>query len=600
MKDNHSTIKAFITDFVQPEFFSDIINICLYPTEFGIVTTSQGNTVITHVHQFFGDLEKQCDFLKIPNTKQIKNFISITKTILNIRETGNIITYDNINQHTQGTDLVQKKLIQLACDNKINDELGFRQLINQIIDKIGAYYEVEAIKNSINMFDEFHRYAEQPGISVFEATKKFKDNVISLYNDLAKLQCTRRSEQEEDYFVIRDKNSTKPLAHTLVNFLETGYNYFKSGYELIDDTFAGFESSTVHVISAPSNHGKSIFMVNIVKKIIEENINEFKPEDAIVVITLEDDIRRLMRRFCSIFGNFTAQVLKDLYLRSSEILRSQQNHFNSIDLTVNKIEKIFQSLLNNSVVKLTNGKVSLVIKHCNENSFSPADISKFIDRLKMEGLNTKLVVADYVDVMSPSVTRKGSFSDYDAQGDIIQDLRILSRHHKIPVITATQNRRESEVLSTPLNNTMIGDSYKKIRFSDFIYMCRMRKDLDIFSPEVRRFVIPNDLYSGPDQIKPEILRMKDQITSDLIPFELKITKSKEEGRDKLRYGLFCVHNLRVYNGLSEYLIDIKPLLSNSKKLQQDIDMLSSLINSSIMEDGINSLSEVLPFAQAAF
>ena len=86
-------------------------------------------------------------------------------------------------------------------------------------------------------------------------------------------------------------------------------------------------------------------------------------------------------------------------------------------------------------------------------------------------------------------------------------------------------------------------SYKKVRYSDYIYMCRQDPTKDPFTPAVAKYVFDKDMYTGPDQLSKDILLKKDQICSDLIPFEVKITKSKDAGKDARTYALFCKHNL---------------------------------------------------------
>jgi len=78
-----------------------------------------------------------------------------------------------------------------------------------------------------------------------------------------------------------------------------------------------------------------------------------------------------------------------------------------------QIQKMFKSLLKASLLKVTQGKVSLVLKHCNENSFSPGDLGRFLDRLKVEGYKPKLIFIDYMDTMTPTTSVFGNAKEYD-------------------------------------------------------------------------------------------------------------------------------------------------------------------------------------------
>jgi len=160
----------------------------------------------------------------------------------------------------------------------------------------------------------------------------------------------------------------------------------------------------------------------------------------------------------------------------------------------------------------------------------------------------------------------------------------LTRTHKLPVLTATQNKREAENVQYRQNNASVGDSYLKVRYSDFMIMSRMDTSKDPFDSIIQKHCFSQQHYSGKDQIDPQILKLKDQICADLIPFESEITKSKEDGKGSQRFMLFCKHNLRIYDNIQEYLDDLKPLKNNSKKLNDDLDILTDMSVSSVGDD----------------
>jgi len=140
-------------------------------------------------------------------------------------------------------------------------------------------------------------------------------------------------------------------------------------------------------------------------------------------------------------------------------------------------------------------------------------------------------------------------------------------------------------------------------------MCRQDPTKDPFTPAVAKYVFDKDMYTGPDQLSKDILLKKDQICSDLIPFEVKITKSKDAGKDARTYALFCKHNLKIYNNVREYLTDLPAMAHFTNILDRDIKALTSLAISSVSEDfdeidGDNDFddsyqhSKILPFQSA--
>lgn len=583
---SQSTVKAFLSSFVCDDFFSDIVNVCLYPSEFSSVSSNQGNSVIDLLKSFVNNLRDTATKANVANLNQISSYTKLVSTILNIRESGSsIITYNNTAQHLPGLDLTQQKLIQKVLSQKVKDNNEFQKTTNKVLGDVQAFYEVLSIKDGINSFENFVDYATSNNVSIYEATKEYKERVIQLYNELSNLQSLNKKESEKDYFIISDKKSTQDLAKSLVQYLSTDYSFYTSGFELIDDNIEGFEAASVHTISAPSNHGKSVFLANIIKRMVDENIHSFEENEALVFLTLEDDIKKLTRRLCAIFGNYDAGSIKKLYSTAYEVCTGDK-----MISTTNMIKKNLYDIIDNvlvtSIYHATKGKIQLVVKHCNENEFSAGDLSKFIDVLNVEGIKVKAAAVDYLDVMAPTVRAGGHFGGdtYEKQGQITHELRLLSRNKNIPILTATQNNKGSENLQYGMNNTQVGDSYLKVRYSDFWYMVRMNNGLTPFDDAVAKHVLSADNYTSSNQIDPKILKMKDQICDNLIPFECKITKSKDAGRDKSKFALFCSQNLRIYNNLNEYLNDLEELNKKTKYLDGEIVKLSQLSISSVSDD----------------
>jgi hypothetical protein len=342
------------------------------------------------------------------------------------------------------------------------------------------------------------------------------------------------------------------------------------------------------MISAPSNSGKSMLLANLSRNIILANYEEWKPQDTILFVTLEDDIMKLTRRLISIYGNINQDSLRSLYRRSFEYIKTTSN---PEDLII-KLKQIINKTLINSILSATHGRVNLAIKHSSENTFSPNDLTKFIDRLKIEGYNIKLAIVDYIDVMSPSIYRTSFDNTYSIQGQITQELRNVSKNYRIPIITATQSVRAAEDEEFDQNNTSIGDSYLKVRYSDFIYFCRMyTKTKKIDDSSLINYLFPdNDSWANntksSSKLKSDILDKLDQLKEELYPFEIKISKSKEGGRDNREYQVFSKTNLRIYDQIPEYIKDMPELVKNTNILDNEINSLNQMKILGRMEEEI--------------
>ncbi len=577
-------LKTFTSKFISDELFVDLINVSLYPATFGSVTVGSNNSTIEYLRDYLTDISKVIRPLKLSNMGSIMNNIGLVNTLFTIRESGsNILSYNNVYQHVPTQDVNSQRLIKNAIDSPLKNVEEFRQKTDYIMNMIGLYYEISHIKSHLVLLGNFEDYSSASDITPFEVAKNWKEVIINAYNDLSKLQSVNKAEAISDYFVISDKKSSDTLANTLFNYVSQEYSFFRTGFELFDRYIEGFESSSVHLVSAPSNHGKSIFMINLCHMMARINANDFKPNECIVFVTLEDDIYKLSRRFMSVFGNYKYNLLRQVFKQSYEIAKATE--ILDVNTTMGlKVKSMFKNLLDTSITALTNGKFGIIIKHASENSFSPGDLGKFFDRLQVEGWKVKMCFMDYVDCANPTIMKYTSIKDYDVHGQIVQELRNLSREHRIPIITATQNAKISENMNMAMDNSMIGDSYKKVRYTDYLYMCRMRRDLTVLGTPVLEHIIDPSIHMVNNQLTPEIQKISQLIEDVLIPFEVKITKSKESGKDVTKFSLFCTDNLRIYNNIQEFIDDAKYLYPNSKRLEKDIKSLTDLAISSVTED----------------
>lgn len=397
-RDQKTLLKAFVSTFTSEEFMVDLVKITLHPSEFGAFSTEKSNSAIDYIKDFLKTLGEMARRLQLSTAKNIQSQIQAVNTLLTIRESSaTLLTYENVFQHLATRDLITTKLIQKAIEHKLTDDESFRKLTDNVIDIIHAYYEVISVSSTITLLDNLQEAISDNNLTPFEALKNYKDLVITAYNDLSKLQSLSKAEAVSDHFIITDDASCENLADTLVTYIAKGFSVFKTGFDLFDNVLNGVESSSVHLLSAPSNHGKSLMCINMCKRMIEANISDFDKKDAILFVTTEDDIHKLSRRFISIFGNYKFESVRQLYAKAYDVTRTQQIMGMSVDTNNqlnSQIQKMFKSLLKASLLKVTQGKVSLVLKHCNENSFSPGDLGRFLDRLKVEGYKPKLIFID--------------------------------------------------------------------------------------------------------------------------------------------------------------------------------------------------------------
>ena len=140
----------------------------------------------------------------------------------------------------------------------------------------------------------------------------------------------------------------------------------------------------------------------------------------------------------------------------------------------------------------------------------------------------------------------------------------------------------------------MGDSWKKVQYSDFIYMQRIRNDLNLFSDAVSKYVFDKNSveYGSPES--PTVQILMDELNEYLKPLEMRVTKSKERGKGYSTFMLFCTKNLRIYNNISEYIRDMDEYNKINPSLNTKISNMLNLsrINNELTNDVIDIDQEV--------
>ncbi len=411
-ENGNSILKLFISKFADTDFFQDIVNVSLFPSDFSGTIGDNNGTIDDHLKKFLNDLNGTVGRIGLENRKIIDSHINTIKTILTIRSAGKgLITYDNVFQHISSQNIAVKKLIQSAIDLQLNDNNKFRLKIDNILNKIDYFYDINLAVSGMTKINNFVDSVNNPDISIIEAVTKYKDMGLEIYSDLSNLQSLAKEEASTDYYMISDEESAENITTDVVDYISSGYSFFKSGINIIDNNLDGIESSSVYMINAPSNSGKSVLLCNLLNNLVSENVDDYESNDACLFITLEDDITKLLRRLICIFGNYEFASVKSLYTKSNDIFNAEKKKSRKtgiepeLDLMKKKVEDIVKILINNAIVAKTKNNVNVILKHSAEGSYCAGDIARYIEKLKAQGINIKSVIIDYLDVMAPTITQ---------------------------------------------------------------------------------------------------------------------------------------------------------------------------------------------------
>ena len=285
------------------------------------------------------------------------------------------------------------------------------------------------------------------------------------------------------------------------------------------------------------------------------------------------DIYKLQRRFGAILGNVEQLILKSMYTNIADLLK--QNATNNSNYSIDQIKQLLTTFLTDNLYNTIGKYVPFDLKHFRE-VITPDTVKQIIEYHKSQGNRVRVVFIDYVDCMAPSRSKYTDFNDYNAHGIIVQELRNIAQEYLVPVITITQAVRGTEKADF-MTNDNIGDSIKKVRYADYIYMVRLRRNLQILTESVKNDIIdPQELQSLQATTFTDL---KNQNNSKLTPFEIKITKAKDGDRDMERFHVFSGNNLRIYQQLSNYYQDVVPMQQNSAKLTAEIERAKMNVNS---------------------
>lgn len=194
----------------------------------------------------------------------------------------------------------------------------------------------------------------------------------------------------------------------------------RSGFDTIDHMLGGgWDISTLNVIMAETNNGKSLWMQNFAVKSADMGYN-------VLYITLEMSERKVMKRV------------------GAMRLRIPINDYDNVSKDTELIKRKIDNLKNNSSGDLFEKKVGKIItKFWAAGTANINDFDNYIQKLKeKKGIKIDLVIVDYITLIAPI---KGIAGDnlYTKGKSLAEGLRAIGAKFKIPVITGVQVSKDA-------------------------------------------------------------------------------------------------------------------------------------------------------------
>lgn len=584
---------SFLIKYTNKEFFSKFLNVCLYQADLSAISGINKNSeIIKYFKTFLNLLSEDIRSSTSINIQQkpLLSTINTLKKVLDIKEdpAARLLTYDTIDKHFQNSsNLFCSKVIEHVKENRISNFQTFKSELEDISKLIQVYTELKQLKLIFDELDFLKQESSSDNLSALNLLKNCKNIITKAHSIFSTLKSVGDDEEIEKYLEFYDESSNQTVVGNLFKYLTKSFNFFKTGYRLLDENIDGIESSSVYIVSAASNNGKSLYLINLMRNIILNDLNKFESNDIILFVTLEDDIYKVYRRFLSIFGNISTKLAKKLFVHCASIIQESKD----IDIKFKNIEhdinRLFEKITQKAIYNTTKGRCRLGLIYSNNQDYTMSDVSRFIDKKKTEGLNVKAVFIDYLDYMLPSnaTIKDKEGSQYSSHGQIVKEMKLVGREYGIPIITVTQNNRMSENAMQTLDNSVMGDSYNKVRFAETILMLRQDQTKSITDPAVMK-----DVFDSTYNLA-NLTTLDYQST--LQPMYIKITKAKEGAKNSDKYHIFNPLNLRIYDTFNDVYNDMEQFKVNNEDLVKDIESIGLIINDDIIFNGDDEIENLI-------
>jgi replicative DNA helicase len=317
---------------------------------------------------------------EVPHPKQILEMVSledrdglITKEILKAMLTVNLIEYDEI---------------------------------NFIVPRFNAWILSNRLKSgTVDIIDETRNLDT---VNDFESAVIAANKIKSIVDQMSKTDFVNDDDMGSDF--------DDPENHVQ----DSAKFKIRSGFETIDHMLGGgWDISTLNVIMAETNNGKSLWMQNFAVKSADMGYN-------VLYITLEMSERKVMKRV------------------GAMRLRIPINDYDTVSKDTEAIKKRIQSLKNNNSGDLFEKKVGKIItKFWAAGTATVNDFDNYVQKLKeKKGIKIDLIIVDYITLVAAV---KGIAGDnlYTKGKSLAEGLRAIGAKFKIPVITGVQVSKDA-------------------------------------------------------------------------------------------------------------------------------------------------------------
>lgn len=224
--------------------------------------------------------------------------------------------------------------------------------------------------------------------------------------DILAVTKERRASGFEKANVILERVKSKAIIEAKK---ETSINGIRSGFDDLDVITNGFQAGDLIILAARPSMGKTALALNMAYNGIARN----NGEGTVAIFSVEMGAEQLMKRvLCSTCRIPSSQLIHSIAdTRKSQIIQA----------TINKISDMNLYIDESSSIRL-------------------ADIQAKARKLKKTHDDLRLIIVDYIGLISPNQGAKGE-SRNDFIGEISRGLKGLARELNVPVLCLSQLSR---------------------------------------------------------------------------------------------------------------------------------------------------------------
>jgi replicative DNA helicase len=299
--------------------------------------------------------------------------------------------------------IITKEILKsiLQVDLKEYDEKNF------IEPKFNAWILSNRLKTgTVDIIDETRNL---DSISDFAKAVEAADRIKSIVDEMSSTNFVQDDDMGSDF--------DDPENHVQ----DSSKFKVKCGFESIDHMLGGgWDISTLNVIMAETNNGKSLWMQNFAFKAADMGHN-------VLYITLEMSERKVMKRIGAMRLKIPINEY-DVLSKDTEMIRKKIANLSRTaeggDLFDKKVGKIFTKFWAAGTATVT-------------------DFDNYIQKLKeKKDIKIDLVIVDYITLVA---TNKGAMADnlYTKGKTLAEALRAVGAKYKCPVITGVQVAKDA-------------------------------------------------------------------------------------------------------------------------------------------------------------